>query len=195
MGVERAALPGFNIFQHTVRNRTHVLCTDANAVLFFQEGADVTGRHAASVHGDDLVIESGKLTGVLGKQNGRESALSIARYVDFDRPDVSIDCLAADTVALVALATRTGNLFGLLVAAFCSTRRNTAQMSLHLPLKGRFHEALHDHMGEALGTLHPVEQARGHSLINRRPEFRELVNVDAVRLVLTFGVFRRSHHG
>ena len=67
-------------------------------------------------------------------------------------------------------------------------------MSLHLPLKGRFHEALHDHMGEALGALHPVEQARGHSLINRRPEFRELVNVDAVRLVLTFGVFRRSHH-
>ena len=93
------------------------------------------------------------------------------------------------------MAARAGNLFGLFVAAFCNTRRNTAQMSLHLPLKGRFHEALHDHMGEALGALHPVEQARGYCLINRRPEFRELVNVDAVRLVLTFGVFRRSHHG
>lgn len=62
---------------------------------------DLTGAHAARIHRDDLVIEAGKATLILGDQLRIEAARSITRNLDLDPSTVGRHRLAAIAVPAV----------------------------------------------------------------------------------------------
>ena len=71
-----------------------------------QKTLNLAHRHAARVHGDDLVVEAGEAPFVLGDQERFEVPLSVARHVDSQRAVFRQYGLAADAVAVVAAAFR-----------------------------------------------------------------------------------------
>ncbi len=58
--------------------------------------------HAAGVHGDDLIVETGEAPFVLGDEQRLEAALPVARNVDPQRPVFGQHGLAAGAVAVIA---------------------------------------------------------------------------------------------
>ena len=62
---------------------------------------DLQGAHAARVHRDDLVIEAGEATLVLGDQLRVEAARPITRHLDLDPSPIGRHRLAAIAVPAV----------------------------------------------------------------------------------------------
>jgi len=98
---ERPRLPGRHFGHHGVGDRADELGRDLGAVLFEQKALDLAHRHAARVHGDDLVVKAGEAPFVLGDQDRGEAPVPVARHVDPQRPLVGQDGLAAGAVAVV----------------------------------------------------------------------------------------------
>jgi hypothetical protein len=100
--LQRARLPGPDLGHHRVGDRADELRADLGAVLLGEETLDLAHRHAARVHGHDLVVEAGEAALVLGDQDRLERALPVARHLDTQRPILGQHGLAAGAVAMVA---------------------------------------------------------------------------------------------
>jgi len=55
---------------------------NVRTVLFPQEALYFLYRHSSGVQSDDLVVKAGEASGVLRDQQGRKTALPVARYAD-----------------------------------------------------------------------------------------------------------------
>ena len=62
---------------------------------------DLTGRHSACIHADDLAVELGKTTLILGDQQRIKGAVAVARNVQDDFPTVGGHSLL--TAAITAI--------------------------------------------------------------------------------------------
>ena len=122
------------------------------------EALDLAYRHAAGVHGDDLVVEAGEAALVLGDEQRLEAAFAVARHVNPYRPILGQDGLAAHPIAVVAaivrprLAGRVAQVVGEL-----GPQRALDQRLLERHRRGLHrlcaHRALHELVNQLFGDL------------------------------------------
>jgi len=104
--LQRPGLPGGDFSVHRVGDPADEVRCDVGAIHLGQKALDLTHRHAAGVHGDDLVIEPRKAAFVLANQLGFELARPIARDLDAYRTVVGEHRLGALAIAMVGRAGR-----------------------------------------------------------------------------------------
>lgn len=104
-----------DVVEKAVGHSAHVLRADLHAVLLLQEGPEVSRAHAAGLHGDDLLVEAAEVAGVLGQQDRLETTLAVSRDADLQINGVRSYCLAAGSVALVALLAGANRLVEILI--------------------------------------------------------------------------------
>ena len=100
--LERAALPGADLGHHRIRDGADELGGDLRAVLRGEKSLDLPRRHAAGVHGDDLVVESGEAPLVLADQHRLEAPLTVAGDIDPQRTVLGQHRLGARPIAVIA---------------------------------------------------------------------------------------------
>ena len=100
--LERPRLPGGDLGHDGVGHRADELGRDLHRIALEQEALDLAHRHAARIHGDDLVVEAREAALVLGDQDRLEAALAVARHLDAHRTSVGQHSLGAGAVAVVA---------------------------------------------------------------------------------------------
>ena len=149
---ERPPLPGRHLGHYGVGDRTDELGRHLGAVLFGEKPLDLAHRHAARVHGDDLVVEAGEASFVLRDQDRGEASVPVARDVDAQRPFLGQDGLAARPVAMVV---GVGRLFG---------PRRVAQVVGELRPQGAFDQRLLESHRGGIDRLRRHRPA--HQLLN-----------------------------
>src|SRR5215211_3641842 len=100
--LERASLPGGDLVQNSIRNRTDQVGRDLDAIQLAQVPDDLPGAHAPGIHRDHLVVEAGKAALILGDQLRIEAGLAITRDLQVQLAGVGHDRLATIAVAAVA---------------------------------------------------------------------------------------------
>jgi len=101
---------------------TELIVGNVRAVLFAKECADLSHSHAASVHGNDFVVDTCEAALVVRNQDGRETAVAIAWNVQFEWAIVGQHGLAAGaiTLALGALGALSVRRVAQVMAEFCA---------------------------------------------------------------------------
>ena len=106
--LQRPRLPGRDLAHHRVGDLADELRRDLHRVHLGQEALDLAHRHAARVHGDDLVVKAGEAPLVLADELRLEAAGAVARHLDGQRAGVGQHRLGALAVAVVGRAFRLG---------------------------------------------------------------------------------------
>ncbi|MCY1529164.1 hypothetical protein D9M68_642970 [compost metagenome] len=129
--LQRARLPGGDFGHDGVGHRADELGRHLHPIALQQEALDLAHRHAARVHGHDLVVEAGEAAFVLGDEHRLEAAGTVARHFDAQWPVACQNGLGTPAIALVAAAG-----LGLAGAA------GVAQVVRHLGAQGALDERL-----------------------------------------------------
>ena len=101
---ERPVLPGADLGHDGVGDRADELRAHFRAVLLGQKPLNLSYRHAARIHRDDLVIKAGEAPLVLGDEQGLKAAVSVARNLQAHRAVLGhygLGCLAVAQIGRV----------------------------------------------------------------------------------------------
>lgn len=82
---ERALLPLRHFLQHLVGNGRDQVRRHLGAVQFQQMGLDLAHAHAACVHADHMIVETGHAALVFGHQFRLEARQAVARDIELQR--------------------------------------------------------------------------------------------------------------
>jgi len=99
--IERTGLPGGDLLQHSVGDGRYQVRGDVDAIKLAQMAGDLARAHAARVHRDDLVVETGEAALIFGDQLRVEPALPVTRHINVDLARVGHHRLAAIAVPAV----------------------------------------------------------------------------------------------
>ena len=91
--LQGAVLPRRDVLEHRVGDGRDKRCGHPDAVQFLNVRLDVARAHPARVHGDDLLVETGKTALVLADQHRVESALTVPGNVQHDALAAGVDRL------------------------------------------------------------------------------------------------------
>jgi hypothetical protein len=89
--LERPGAPRLDIFEHGVADAADGVAADLLAVYAGQMGFDIPYRRAASVEAQDPLVDAGEAALALSDELRLEAALEIARRLDPDRPELSLN--------------------------------------------------------------------------------------------------------
>jgi hypothetical protein len=89
--LERPGAPRLDIFEHGVADAADGVAADLLAVYVGQMGFDIPYRRAASVEAQDPLVDAGEAALALSDELRLEAALEIARRLDPDRPELSLN--------------------------------------------------------------------------------------------------------
>src|SRR6185369_14659810 len=77
--IERATLPEFDFFRYRIGNLRDQCWRYFHPINFFQMSLNVSRGHPTGIHGNDLVVESGKAAFSLGENHRVKGGIAIPR--------------------------------------------------------------------------------------------------------------------
>ncbi|MNL21474.1 hypothetical protein D3C87_1427660 [compost metagenome] len=78
-------MPCTDLCHDLVGYRADEVRRNVRTVLLGKKRTDLSDRHSTGIHGDDLVVEAGVTALVLRNQDGRKTAVPVARDIQSKR--------------------------------------------------------------------------------------------------------------
>jgi len=100
-----ARLPGRDLAHHGIGDTADEVGRDIHRVHLGKEALDFANRHAAGVHGNDLVVKAGEAPLVLAYELGLECALAVSGHINAQGADIGQHRLGALAVAVIGAGT------------------------------------------------------------------------------------------